>query len=92
MFEWLTISSHHMAWCAVQPSATLLIVVQCHCYYSYAMVCFTLLTTSERAHACVSTLSWPDTVKQQRRPKKSFEKSTWPALSTGMSATLASSG
>lgn len=50
------------------------------------------LTTSDRAHACVSTLSCPDTVRQHLRPKKSFEKSTCPFLSTGMSATLASSG
>ena len=64
----------------------------CYAVLCYAMLWFALLTTSESAHACVSTLSCPDTVRQQRRPKKSFEKSTWPALSTGMSATLASSG
>ena len=51
-----------------------------------------LLTTSDRAHACVSTLSCPDTVRQHLLPKKSLEKSTCPFLSTGMSATLASSG
>ena len=51
-----------------------------------------LLTTSDRAHACVSTLSCPDTVRQHLLPKKSLEKSTCPFLSTGMSATFASSG